>query len=283
MSKSLKSNTLRFILISTILVIVSCFSFEISIDAVFAQNGEKVSIEFSDTQFTPESDDTNLLEVIVEYKTIDPSLIGSTINGVMHTYAPNGTQIKTSSYLNGFSISDSGKMPFKTPIMDNSINSVNVNVTLTDLEKTETLSNTIDTTVQLNDDEDLEPLTTSQELGVANTNVANQDTDNTDEIKGTISTSNPDLKINGVSSFFRSDSFNIVGEVLNQSDETKEYVKLSVTLYDSSDKVIGTDYTFTDPSDISSEDSAPFSVYITDSDVSSLDAINSYKIQVSSL
>jgi hypothetical protein len=110
-----------------------------------------------------------------------------------------------------------------------------------------------------------------------------QSSESEDEVKSIVSTSNPDLTIGSVSSFFRSDSFNIVGEVLNTSDETKEYVKLSVTLYDSNNKVIGTDFTFTDPSDIFPQDSAPFSVLITDSDVSSVKDISSYKIQVSSL
>lgn len=110
-----------------------------------------------------------------------------------------------------------------------------------------------------------------------------QSSESDNEVESIVSTSNPDLTINSVSSFFREDSFNIVGEVFNKSDESKEYVELSVTLYDSTGKVIGTDFGFTDPSDIYPQDSAPFSVLITDSDVSSIESISSYKIQVSSL
>jgi hypothetical protein len=271
-------------LISAILIVGSLFLAEKSIDKyVFAQSEDKVSIEFNAAQFFPETEDNNLLEIVLDYKTNDPSLIDSTINGVMQVFAPNGTLLKVSSYPNGIGITDSGKIPFKTSFIDDSLNSVTANLTLTDLAKTETISNTVETTIPFNNDEDLKPMITSQGLRNTNSNNENQDIENTDEIKGIISTSNPDLTINSVSSFFRSDSFNIVGEVMNQSDETKESVKLSVTLYDSSGKVIGTDYTFADPSDISSEDSAPFSVYITDSDVSDLDSISSYKIQVSSL
>jgi hypothetical protein len=150
MSKNLKSYTLGFTLISVILVIGSCFLFEKSTsNPVFAQSEDKVSLEFSEAQFFPETEDSNLLEIIVDYETNDRSLIDSTINGVMQVYASNGTLLKTSSYPNGFTITESGIIQFATSFADPSLTSVKTNVSLTDLNKTETLSNTLSSDVAL--------------------------------------------------------------------------------------------------------------------------------------
>lgn len=52
--------------------------------------------------------------------------------------------------------------------------------------------------------------------------------------------------------------FNVVGEVKNNLQSNINYVKLTATFYDAQEKVIGTDFTFTDPSDIDAGDRAPF-------------------------
>ena len=73
----------------------------------------------------------------------------STINGKMEVFAPNGTLIKTSSYPNGFTITDGGIIQFATSFADPALTNVKTNVTLTDLNKTETLSNTLSSDVAL--------------------------------------------------------------------------------------------------------------------------------------
>ncbi len=50
----------------------------------------------------------------------------------------------------------------------------------------------------------------------------------------------------------------IVGEVKNKGERTSSFVKLVSTYYDAKGEVIGTAFTFTDPSDIAPGDSAPF-------------------------
>ncbi|NQE53084.1 hypothetical protein C5S29_05785 [ANME-1 cluster archaeon GoMg3.2] len=50
----------------------------------------------------------------------------------------------------------------------------------------------------------------------------------------------------------------IVGEVKNNGVSASSYVKLVSTYYDAKGEVIGTDFTYTDPSDIDAGDSAPF-------------------------
>ena len=44
--------------------------------------------------------------------------------------------------------------------------------------------------------------------------------------------------------------YRIVGEVQNNGTQTAKFVQVSATLYDSNNKVIGTDFLFTNPSDI---------------------------------
>ncbi len=86
------------------------------------------------------------------------------------------------------------------------------------------------------------------------------------------------LNISSATSYFEGDYFYIVGEVLNNASNTKEFVKVISTLYDEDGRVIGTDFTFTDPSTILSSMSAPFKLIIGLEDVSSIQSINSYKI-----
>ena len=51
--------------------------------------------------------------------------------------------------------------------------------------------------------------------------------------------------------------YQIVGEIKNKGDEGVSFVKIVATFYDKNGIVIGTDYTYTDPSDINSGRTAP--------------------------
>ena len=48
------------------------------------------------------------------------------------------------------------------------------------------------------------------------------------------------------------------------------YVKIIATFYDKDDIVIGTDYTYTDPSDLRSGQEAPYDISVSDSDVNEI-------------
>ena len=50
----------------------------------------------------------------------------------------------------------------------------------------------------------------------------------------------------------------IVGEVINQSPVTAKFVKIIVTFYNAYNQVIGTDYAYTQPSDLAPGQRAPF-------------------------
>jgi hypothetical protein len=116
-----------------------------SFNGINAQSTEKITIGLNSATFGPltSNPSVNQVKVLVDYQTKDLSLVDSTINGVMEVFAPNGSQIKTSSYPNGFTITDSGIIQFATSFGDPTLSSVKVNVTLTDLNKTQTISNVV--------------------------------------------------------------------------------------------------------------------------------------------
>jgi uncharacterized protein (TIGR02588 family) len=77
--------------------------------------------------------------------------------------------------------------------------------------------------------------------------------------------------------------YHIVGEVQNNGAQTAKFVQVSATLYDSSNKVIGTDFSFTNPSDIDPGQKAPFEITIGTDKVmgGDLSIIDHYAVQVS--
>lgn len=128
-------------LFATIVLLFGAYSS----NGINAQSLEKITIGLNSATFGPLTSNPSLnqVKVLVDYQTKDLSMVHSTINGVMHVFAPNGSQIKTSSYPNGFTITESGIIQFATSFSDPTLTSVKVNVTLTDLNKTETISNTL--------------------------------------------------------------------------------------------------------------------------------------------
>ena len=268
------------------MIIIS--SFFISSDSIFndvySQNGDKLTITLNQAQFIPLEDSTRQLEVAVDYTLNDLSLSGSKINGVMQTFAADGTLLKTSSYPDGFSITESGIIFFFTSLDDPPVQSATANITLTDLQKTEIISNTLSTTVPFNDEEGQDRLIdkiASQDQALSNALNKADNEDQDGEVERIPSSSQSDLNITSANSYIEGDFFYVVGEVLNDADKDREFAKVTATLYDDENSVIGTDYTFTDPSTIPSGGSAPFKVTIDSSDAGSLNDISSYKVTAS--
>lgn len=146
------ANHKRIVLLSANLFAATLLLFgAYSINGINAQSLEKLTIGLNSATFGPLTSNPSLNQVklLVDYQTKDLSLVDSTINGVMQVYASNGTLLKTSSYPNGFTITESGIIQFATSFADPSLTSVKTNVTLTDLNKTETLSNTLSSDVAL--------------------------------------------------------------------------------------------------------------------------------------
>ena len=146
------ANHKRIVLLSATLFAATLLLFgAYSFNAINAQSLEKLTIGLNSATFGPLTSNPSLNQVklLVDYQTKDLSLVDSTINGVMQVYAPNGTLLKTSSYPNGFTITESGIIQFATSFADPSLTNVKTNVSLTDLTKTETLSNTLSSDVAL--------------------------------------------------------------------------------------------------------------------------------------
>jgi DNA-binding beta-propeller fold protein YncE len=61
---------------------------------------------------------------------------------------------------------------------------------------------------------------------------------------------------------FKDTIYDIVGEIKNTSDEEVTFVKIIATFYDDNGIVIGTDFTYTDPSDINPSRTAPYTLSI---------------------
>lgn len=71
--------------------------------------------------------------------------------------------------------------------------------------------------------------------------------------------------LDGVSKTKKFGSSALVGEVKNNGPDTITFTKVTATYYDAQNKTIGTDFTYTDPMDIPSGQSAPFSIQSLDS------------------
>lgn len=78
------------------------------------------------------------------------------------------------------------------------------------------------------------------------------------------------------------DSFgdlHIAGEVKNNGSKTVEWVKVICTLYEASDNVLDVDYTYTDPHDIGSGQTAPFELVFFES-LNCISGFASYDLKV---
>jgi len=58
-------------------------------------------------------------------------------------------------------------------------------------------------------------------------------------------------------------SYHIVGEVTNQGNEKATFVKVSGAFYNSSNTVVASDFTFTDPQDLEPGQTTPFDITVS--------------------
>ena len=62
-------------------------------------------------------------------------------------------------------------------------------------------------------------------------------------------------------------NLHIVGEVINESFQPIRFVEITATFYDSNNRVIGTDFTFTNPSTLQPGQIAPFDMIIIEGSI----------------
>ena len=92
----------------------------------------------------------NQVKVLLKSLTTNDTagLNNKTINAVMKIYSINGTLLKTSSYPQGFNYNSTESIKLATNIADKSIETITAVIQLTNLEKTQPLSDPI--TIRLN-------------------------------------------------------------------------------------------------------------------------------------
>jgi hypothetical protein len=69
-------------------------------------------------------------------------------------------------------------------------------------------------------------------------------------------------------------------EVENKSPNVAEYVEVIGTLYDNNNKIVGTSFTFTEPSDLAVGEKAPFDLIISDASIP-VEQIERYTLKIS--
>ena len=90
---------------------------------------------------SPLNQDNQVKVLLKSLSTADSAgLNNKTINAVMKVYSINGTLLKTSSYPQGFNYNNTESIKLATNIADKSIETVTAVIQLTNLEKTQSLS-----------------------------------------------------------------------------------------------------------------------------------------------
>lgn len=75
-------------------------------------------------------------------------------------------------------------------------------------------------------------------------------------------------------------SYHIIGEVENSSPDAREFIKITASLYDSSNRIVETDFTYADVELLRPAEKSPFDIILDDN--SQANQASSYKLSVSS-
>jgi hypothetical protein len=141
----------KFTLVGSLFLSVTISSIVISPPTTsFADHGQEITISEDIGLFIPLTVGGNQVNVLVNYTTNDPSIVGEMINSVMKVYTTNRTLIKTSSSGEGFIANETGSLRHATTISDNTLRNVIAVVQFTDLAKLIPLSNPLRVDLTLN-------------------------------------------------------------------------------------------------------------------------------------
>ena len=113
---------------------------------VSAYTGNQSNITLGDAHFAPLNGTTNYqIKLNVNYSVSDPTLVGQKLNAVMKVHSSNGSVIKTTSYPLGFTANNTGTLQLLTNIPIAVAQNITTETFLTDLNKTNILSNPVKT------------------------------------------------------------------------------------------------------------------------------------------
>ena len=140
-----KNYIVFFVLLSTSSIyLFQSFSLENNNNIIKETYGivQTIPMEIDYAHFISPLNQDNQVKVLLKSLTTADSagLNNKTINAVMKVYSINGTLLKTSSYPQGFNYNNTESIKLATNIADKSIESVTAVIQLTNLEKTQSLS-----------------------------------------------------------------------------------------------------------------------------------------------
>ena len=108
---------------------------------------QKFPIEIDYAHFISPLNQDNQVKVLLKSLTTNDATVSNnnnqSMNAVMKVYSTNGTLLKTTSFPTGFNYNDSESVKLATNIADKSIETVTAVIQLTNLEKTQPLSDPI--------------------------------------------------------------------------------------------------------------------------------------------
>ena len=113
---------------------------------VSGYGGKEFALNLGNAEFIPLNGTTNYqIKINVNYSLSDPALIGQKVNAVMKVHSADGKVIKTTSFPSGFAANITGTAQLLTNIPKIIARNITTEIVFTDLNKTNVLSNTIET------------------------------------------------------------------------------------------------------------------------------------------
>jgi len=103
-------------------------------------------LRLGNAEFIPLNGTTNYqIKINVNYSVSDPTLIGQKVNAVMKVHSADGKVLKTTSFPSGFAANITGTTQLLTNIPKIIARNITTEIVFTDLNKTNVLSNTVET------------------------------------------------------------------------------------------------------------------------------------------
>ena len=114
--------------------------------SVYGYTGKEITLSLGDAEFVPQNETADYqISINVNYSVSDPTLVGKAINAVMKVHSSDGSVIKTTSFPIGFTANGPGITELLTNIPKSAAQNITTETVFTDLNKTNVLSNTIQT------------------------------------------------------------------------------------------------------------------------------------------
>lgn len=113
---------------------------------VSGYTGKEIALRLGNAEFMPLNGTTNYqIKINVNYSVSDPTLIGQKVNAVMKVHSADGKVLKTTSFPSGFAANITGTTQLLTNIPKIIARNITTEIVFTDLNKTNVLSNTVET------------------------------------------------------------------------------------------------------------------------------------------